>query len=178
MTPFERYRQGEQTAASGVADAYVPAAYRLAFTLLEDAADAEAAAQEGLALALELAPVFDPAVDDERRWILSLVRRKALERRRGRTRSRWPGRGRSIAKVDLPHHIVERLHGLSPEVAARAVGVLASGQGEAVWQAFAQGRSPAEIGADQGISVWEARERLRRGLQDIQDQLAGHEVAE
>ncbi len=180
VTPFERYRHGDPTAAIGVADAYVAACYRLALTLLDDPAAAEAATRDGLQVALELAPAFDPERDDERRWVIGFVRRKAMERARiDANRRPWPGQGRSLNRTGLEPDAARRLHGLTPADAAAAVARLQPNQAVAVWRAFAQGQRPDQIAAAVGAPVAAVRERLRQGLQDIQDQLgAPHEVAQ
>ena len=173
-TLLERFRQGESTVVEEIVERYGPAAYAIAASIVDDREQAERVTAGGFSLTLELCNRFDPARDDEQRWILSVVRRHALgEFREGGRRLRRRRR-REQDDQELEAGVTTSMpSGIEADAVIGAFRALRPSQREALSLAGLQGLDPAEIGRRTGVSEAGARGRIRTGLIDLMDQLGG-----
>ena len=170
-----RYRQGDSEAAGEAVDRYGATAYALATAVLDDGARAEDAVAEGFTFAFQHSASFDPAYDDEARWLLASVRRQALiQLREGRRRRR---RRRERDDDELEAGITASMpHGLTAEAVALAFRGLRPAQREALSFGFLHGMDASEVGRRVGIAEETANGRIRSGLIDLMDQLSQAEA--
>jgi RNA polymerase sigma factor (sigma-70 family) len=84
----ERARRGDQSAYGELVQAYQGIAFRTAYLVVGDAAEAEDAAQEGFVKAFYAMSRFRPGAPF-RPWILQIVANEARNRRRSAGRRTW-----------------------------------------------------------------------------------------
>jgi RNA polymerase sigma-70 factor (ECF subfamily) len=161
--------RGDRAALGALFSRYADPAYRFALRLCGRPADAEDAIQTAFLEVFRHAANFrgDSSV---KTWILGFVlnacRSKAREETRRRSRQeRAAARSESAAAFDV---------GVDPETANQvreAVEELPEHYRSPVWLHYAEGLSPAEVGAVLNLSADTVRKQLARGIDRLRDVL-------
>jgi RNA polymerase sigma-70 factor (ECF subfamily) len=83
-TLIKRWQAGDERAAEAIYDQYCDSAFRLAYTLLGDAADAEEVAQDALTYALTHIERYDPLRARFSTWLNTITVSRSRNKRRRR----------------------------------------------------------------------------------------------
>lgn len=149
------------------------AAFRVAFLLAGDAADAEEAVQEGFVRAWSALGRFREGAPF-RPWLLTIIGNEARNRRRGRTR-RDGLAARAMAAIRRDHEEGPDMAVVLAEARAEvraALATLRSGEREVVACRYLLDLSEAETAAALGIPAGTVKSRLARALGRMRDALA------
>ena len=150
-----------------VYDALSPAAYGTALGVLRDPDHAAEVTQEVMVELWQTAARFDPARGSARTWVVTLARRRAVDRvrseqaRRVRDQRDLDESG-AVTEYDVVVEHVERR--LEAAVVRRCLGSLTDTQREAVLRAYYGDRTYREVAADLGATLPTIKSRIRDGL--------------
>jgi len=173
---------GDASAAEALFRQYSPAVFRLAASLLNDAADAEEVMLDAFVYALKNLGRYDPARSAFQTWLFTIT----ISRCRNKRRRKWlatvswswftreeqeTGRGGQLRSLE--DWLVAR--GAQRELWA-AVQALSPKLREAVILRFVAELPYAEIGEAAGCGPKAAESRVRTGITALRKQLAGQEA--
>jgi RNA polymerase sigma-70 factor (ECF subfamily) len=180
-TLIDRWRAGDERAAEGLYNHYRGITFGLAYTLLDDAADAEEVTQDALTYALTHISRYDPRRARFETWLHTITVSRCRNKRRRRllpTRSLlgWLKGGGDLADpAPGPEHLAEKA-GTRDEVWA-AIQQLSQPLREAVvlrhWANFTY----QEIAAILGCSMRTAQSRVRLAHKKLNQLLRRQELA-
>jgi RNA polymerase sigma-70 factor (ECF subfamily) len=160
---------GDRAAFQLLYERHWTAVYRFAWLLTGSVADAEDITQECFLALLRKSASFDPAKGQLRTWLIGMVRKQHLYRRRGREREAGnePMEGAAPAGFDEELIRMERA-----EAVRRAMAALPESQRETLYLFEFEGLSLAEVAVVLEIEpnavkarLFRARDRLKRLLQ-------------
>lgn len=154
-------RSGDQACFERLIEPHIGQGYRLAATMLNDAALAEDAVQEAIFRAWRAAPRLRPG-SRIGPWFLTIV----ANRCRSLRRTRW------WSVVRLPDLRSAAGHGADDIDLVGALRQLGAEERAAIFLRFYEGLNSREIGEALGISAAGARSRIRRGLRRLRVELA------
>jgi len=160
-----RARSGDSDAFGALVTMHQQAAFRVAYLLAGDAADAEEAVQEGFVRSWSAIGRFRDEAPF-RPWLLSIVGNEARNRRRGRVR-RETLAARALAVVRREHQEAPDLAIVLAEARREvrtAMSSLRPGEREVVACRYLLDLSEAETAAALDIPVGTVKSRLHRGL--------------
>ncbi len=171
---------GQTDAWRRLVQIYGPLVYGWCRHLGRQPADASDATQEVLLSVSRDLPRFDPAVAGAtfRGWLWTITRRRLADQARRQARCIQQTDG-SLAGVAQPVDAEPPTDAVSDRVAvlSRAVALLRDQFEPVTWQAFwatvAEGRDPAAVAADLGVSRWAVYKARARVLQRLREQLEG-----
>lgn len=152
---------------SDVYDALSPAAYGTALGVLRDPDHAAEVTQEVMVELWQTAARFDPARGSARTWVVTLARRRAVDRvrseqaRRHRDQRDMDQSGAATEYDVVVEHVEQRLEAA---VVRRCLGALTDTQREAVLRAYYGDRTYREVAEDLGASLPTIKSRIRDGL--------------
>ena len=168
----------DETALGALYDRWVRSLYSLVLHLLRDPDEAEDVVEETFWQAWRKADSYEPSKGAVSTWLLTIGRRKALDRLRARKRSREdpledergfselpstsPDPGSEAEASDLREHIRTALRELPPE------------QREALELGYFSGLSQAEIAEKTGQPLGTVKTRMRLAMQKLRDPLSIH----
>jgi RNA polymerase sigma-70 factor (ECF subfamily) len=163
---IRRARRGEAPAWEALVRAHGEPAFRLAYLILGDAADAEDAAQETFIRAYTALDRFDET-RPLRPWLLSIAANLARNRRRGLGRY-WAALQRAFRENPEPYHPPpERAEAADARRLREAVARLRPDGRDIVYIRYFLGLSEAETAAALGIPAGTAKSRLSRSLTQL-----------
>lgn len=150
-----------------VYDALSPAAFGTALGVLRDPDHAAEVTQEVMVELWQTAARFDPARGSARTWVVTLARRRAVDRVRSEQARRLRDQrdldeSGAVTEYDVVvEHVEQRLEAA---VVRRCLGSLTDTQREAVLRAYYGDRTYREVAADLGASLPTIKSRIRDGL--------------
>jgi RNA polymerase sigma-70 factor (ECF subfamily) len=173
-----RIRTGDRTAFMGFYDRFSPLLFSVAARVLGDRKEAEDVLQEVMLVIWNKSGEYDPQLGTLSSWAVALVRNKALDRLRARTR-----RLRLIEEVAMMAEESETsatpsanevIHGRErAEMLRAAMKQLPAEQRLAIELAFFTGLSQSEIAARLRQPLGTVKARIRRGMLRLREQLGG-----
>lgn len=167
-----RAARGDQTAFELLWERHWHAVYSYAWLLARNVSDAEDITQETFLALVRRPQAFDPARAQLRTWMIAVVRRQYLNRRRGHLRE---SADLDFDRAEDSPEVIEDLILLERAEAVRsAVSALPEAQREALYLFEFEGLSMAEIASILNIEtnavkarLFRAREQLKRLLADL-----------
>lgn len=175
---MERVRDGDRAAFGALYDRLSALLFSVAARVLGDRQEAEDVLQEIMLVIWNKSGEYDPQLGSVASWAVTLVRNRALDRLRARTR-----RLRLVEEVALmaeePHADVttpvnEWIHGRERAQQLRAaMQQLPSEQRVAIELAFFTGLTQTDIASRLDQPLGTVKARIRRGMLRLRDQLGG-----
>lgn len=159
---------GDRRAVARCLERYGGLVYALAKRTLPPA-EAEEAVQEIFVELWQLAARFDPTRGSEQAFVVTLARRRLIDRIR--RRGRRPKEVRLVAEAE-PHSQTSPDRGLAAQRAAEALTRLPDPRGRILQMALVEGWSHAEIADLLGLPLGTVKSHARRGLAQIRRELA------
>ncbi len=143
--------------------------------VLRDHAMAEEVAQEVLLEVWEKAARFDPSKGSARAWVMTLARRRAVDRVRSEqaSRNRDDRVARQGAQIDIDNVAEEVEARLDRWQVRQALDALTLRQREAIELAYYAGHTYRDVANVLSIPEGTAKSRLRDGLQRLREELEG-----
>lgn len=175
---IRRMVDADETALGALYDRWVPSLYSVVLHLLRDADDAEDVVEETFWQAWRKASSYEPSKGAVSTWLLTIGRRKALDRLRAKKRNREDpaGRDRNFADFastapdpaqdtegsELREHVRAALRELPPD------------QREVLELGYFNGMSQAEIADATGHPLGTVKTRMRLAMQKLREPLSVH----
>ncbi len=163
--------RGDEGAFEQLYDLVAPAVHGICLQVVRDPAQAEEVCQEVLVEAWRTAARFDPVRGSARAWIVTMARRRAIDRVRSSQASadRDAAAGaRGVERdVDVVSEAVEVR--LEQQQVRRCLGGLTDLQREAVTLAFYRGHTHREVSDLLQVPLGTVKTRLRDGLIRLRD---------
>lgn len=163
--------RGDTAAFERLYDALAPQVYGLCLQVLRDPAQAEEVAQEVLVEVWQTASRFDPARGSARAWVMTMSRRRAIDRVRS-----------SQARLERDSHVALRSTTREHDEVSEAVEVrleqeqvrrclegLTDLQRESVTLAYYRGYTHREVATVLDVPIGTVKTRLRDGLIRLRD---------
>ena len=176
---MRRIVEADETALGALYDRWVRSLYSLVLHLLKDADEAEDVVEETFWQAWKKADSYEPAKGAVSTWLLTIGRRKALDRLRAKKRSREELTSSDHAAfADLPSNDpdpsadVERSE-LRERVRA-ALSELPDEQREVLELGYFSGMSQSEIAEATGEPLGTVKTRMRLAMQKLREPLSMH----
>jgi RNA polymerase sigma-70 factor, ECF subfamily len=175
---IERIRGGERAAFIGFYDRYSPLLFSVAAKVLGDRKEAEDVLQEIMLVIWNKAGDYDPQLGTLSSWAVALIRNKALDRLRARTRRLRLIEEAAILAEDSDvtsyPSANEIVHGRErAELLRDAMKDLPADQRMAIELAFFTGLSQTDIAARLQQPLGTIKARIRRGMLRLREQLGG-----
>ena len=167
-----RVARGDAGAVAACVETYAPAVWWLARRYLPTRADAEDGVQEVFLDLWKSAGRFDPSVASERTFVLTVARRRLIDRRRrlaARPDYSAPAPPDRASAADPPCAAAE-----AADESARArceLAALPPNQRRVIELAVDGGLSQTEIAAATGLPLGTVKSHARRGLKRLRDRL-------
>lgn len=172
-----RMVEADETALGALYDQWNRALYSLVLHLLQDPDEAEDVVEETFWQAWRKASSYEPSKGAVSTWLLTIGRRRALDRLRARKRHREDLAGSSTF-ADLPSNEPDPLE--DTETAERreqvraALRGLPSEQREVLELGYFNGLSQSEIADATGQPLGTVKTRMRLAMQKLREPLAAH----
>jgi RNA polymerase sigma-70 factor, ECF subfamily len=170
-TLLQRVAHGDEAAFEQLYDLVAPMVYGVILGVVRNPALAEEVTQEVLVEAWRTAPRFDPVRGSARSWLVTMARRRAVDRVRSVQAAvdrDAAAAARSVDRdVDVVSETVEVR--LEQQQVRRCLGGLTELQREAVSLAFYAGHTYREVAQLLGVPVGTIKTRLRDGLIRLRD---------
>jgi len=143
--------------------------YRAVLAVVREPAQAEEVSQEVLVEVWRTASRFDPAKGSAAAWVLTMARRRAIDRVRSVTAgaSRESRHAGAAVTWDQVSETVEEI--MDRERLASSLNRLSGPQRQAIMLAFYGGHTYTEVAAILGIAVGTAKGRIRAGLANLRE---------
>ena len=178
---IRRMVDADETALGALYDRWVRSLYSLVLHLLRDPDEAEDVVEETFWQAWRKADSYEPSRGAVSTWLLTIGRRKALDRLRARKRNREDSIESESVFADLPSP--------SPDPESRAEGSdlrehvraalreLPNEQREVLELGYFSGLSQAEIAEKTGQPLGTVKTRMRLAMQKLREPLSIHREA-
>jgi RNA polymerase sigma-70 factor (ECF subfamily) len=168
---LQRVARGDEAAFERLYDLVAPLVHGVALGVVRNPALAEEVTQEVLVEAWRTAPRFDPERGSARSWLLTMTRRRAVDRVRSVQasvdRDAAVGAREVERDVDVVSEAVEIR--LEQQQVRRCLGGLTDLQREAVSLAFYSGHTHREVAHLLDVPLGTVKTRLRDGLIRLRD---------
>jgi len=175
---IRRMCNADETALGALYDRWVRSLYSLVFHLLKDPDDAEDVVEETFWQAWRKSSSYDPSRGAVSTWLLTIGRRKALDRMRARTRRREDPMSQESAYADLPSGDPDPLQdteGSELRIHVRAaLDELPLEQREVLELGYFRGMSQTEIADRTGQPLGTVKTRMRLAMQKLREPLSMH----
>lgn len=175
---MKRIVEADETALGALYDRWVRSLYSLVLHLLKDPDEAEDVVEETFWQAWRKADSYEPSRGAVSTWLLTIGRRKALDRLRSRKRSREDIVSGDNSFADLPSTApdpsseVENTE-LREQVRA-ALNELPDEQREVLELGYFSGLSQSEIAEATGQPLGTVKTRMRLAMQKLREPLSMH----
>jgi len=175
---IRRMCDADEAAFGELYDRWMRSLYSLVMQLLKDADDAEDVVEETFWQAWRKASAYEPSRGAVSTWLLTIGRRKALDRLRARRRhgNEQPGDDQTLASIASPEPDPSQdAEGseLRKHVAA-AMMELPAEQREVLELGYFSGLSQTEIADRTGHPLGTVKTRMRLGMQKLREPLSMH----
>lgn len=168
---LQRVARGDEAAFEQLYDLVAPMVHGVILSVLRNPALAEEVTQEVLVEAWRTAPRFDPARGTARSWLVTMARRRAVDRVRAVQaavdREAVAGAQAVERDVDVVSETVETR--LEQQQVRRCLDGLTGLQREAVSMAFYRGHTHREVAHLLDVPLGTVKTRLRDGLIRLRD---------
>jgi RNA polymerase sigma-70 factor, ECF subfamily len=166
-----RVARGDEVAFEAIYDRYAGSVFGMVRSVLRDPAQSEEVAQEVLVEVWRTAARFDAAKGSVRAWVLTMARRRAVDRVRSvqaaGDREQRVAAGSGVREFD---EVAEEVEGrFERQAVRRCLGGLTELQREAVNLAFYRGYSHREVSELLTVPLGTVKTRLRDGLIRLRD---------
>lgn len=166
-----RVAYGDAAAFEELYERYSPIVYGMALRVLRDPSQAEEVAQEVLVEAWRTAARFDAARGSVRAWLVTMARRRAVDRVRSvqaaTNRDVRVAVGATVPEYDEVSEVVELR--LEAEQVRRCLEALSITQRESIDLVYYRGYSHRELSSLLDIPLGTVKTRLRDGLIRLRD---------
>ena len=170
--------EADETALGALYDRWVRSLYSLVLHLLKDPDEAEDVVEETFWQAWRKAGSYEPSRGAVSTWLLTIGRRKALDRLRARKRSREDLLGDDRSFADLPSSEPDpSLDAESVEIrenVRQALNGLPAEQREVLELGYFSGLSQSEIADVTGQPLGTVKTRMRLAMQKLREPLSMH----
>ena len=173
---IRRMCDADETALGALYDRWMRSLYSLVFHLLKDADEAEDVVEETFWQAWRKASSYEPSRGAVSTWLLTIGRRRALDRLRAKSRRREEPLTGTRGVADMPSRDVD------PSVAAEgserrthvltALRDLPEEQREVLELGYFQGLSQTEIAETTGQPLGTVKTRMRLAMQKLREPLS------
>jgi RNA polymerase sigma-70 factor (ECF subfamily) len=173
---IKRMVDADETALGALYDQWSRSLYSLVLHLLKDADEAEDVVEETFWQAWRKASAYDPSRGAVSTWLLTIGRRKALDRLRARKRHREDPIGRETTISDM--FALDQDPSVDAEVAEvrehvrAAVRELPAEQRQVLEMGYFSGLSQSEISRITGEPLGTIKTRMRLAMQKLREPLA------
>jgi RNA polymerase sigma-70 factor (ECF subfamily) len=176
-----RWQAGDERAAQAIYDRYRNTAFRLAYTLLDDPADAEEVAQDALAYALTRIERYDPQRARFSTWLHTITISRCRNKRRRRFFSSlslvaWL-KGGGDAPDPAPDPEQRVIQETASDEVWEAIETLSPPLREAILLRYWADYTYQEIGDMLGCSLRTAQSRVRLAHKQLRKSLAPNHLA-
>ena len=175
---MRRMVEADETALGALYDRWVRSLYSLVLHLLKDPDEAEDVVEETFWQAWRKADSYEPSRGAVSTWLLTIGRRKALDRLRARKRSREDLIGDDKSLADLPSSAPDPsidVEGAELRESVRlALNDLPSEQREVLELGYFNGLSQSEIADVTGQPLGTVKTRMRLAMQKLREPLSMH----
>ena len=175
---MRRMVEADETALGALYDRWVRSLYSLVLHLLKDPDEAEDVVEETFWQAWRKAGSYEPSRGAVSTWLLTIGRRKALDRLRARKRSREDLIGTDRSFDDLPSSEPDPsidVEGAELRENVRlALNTLPSEQREVLELGYFNGLSQSEIADVTGQPLGTVKTRMRLAMQKLREPLSMH----
>jgi RNA polymerase sigma-70 factor (ECF subfamily) len=174
-----RAAAGEERAVAGLYDRYGHVLYTVAFRIVGERADAEEVVVDAFAQAWREAPRFEASRGSVAGWLTMIVRSRALDLVRARSRRERITTAAAAARPDAPLAMGQGEPGPASGVddaerrreVRHALESLSAPQREAIELAYYQGLSQSEIAERLQEPLGTIKTRIRLGMQKLREVL-------
>ncbi|HEY0242938.1 MAG TPA: sigma-70 family RNA polymerase sigma factor [Gemmatimonadaceae bacterium] len=175
---MRRMVEADETALGALYDRWVRSLYSLVLHLLKDPDEAEDVVEETFWQAWRKAGSYEPSRGAVSTWLLTIGRRKALDRLRARKRSREDLIGEDRSFADLPSSdpdpSIDTEGAELRENVRRALNHLPAEQREVLELGYFNGLSQSEIADVTGQPLGTVKTRMRLAMQKLREPLSMH----
>ena len=175
---MRRMVEADETALGALYDRWVRSLYSLVLHLLKDPDEAEDVVEETFWQAWRKAGSYEPSRGAVSTWLLTIGRRKALDRLRARKRSREDLIGDDRSLADLPSSAPDPsidVEGAELRESVRlALNDLPSEQRQVLELGYFNGLSQSEIADVTGQPLGTVKTRMRLAMQKLREPLSMH----
>ena len=175
---MRRMVEADETALGALYDRWVRSLYSLVLHLLKDPDEAEDVVEETFWQAWRKADSYEPSRGAVSTWLLTIGRRKALDRLRARKRSREDLIGDDRSLADLPSSAPDPsidVEGAELRESVRlALNDLPSEQRQVLELGYFNGLSQSEIADVTGQPLGTVKTRMRLAMQKLREPLSMH----
>jgi RNA polymerase sigma-70 factor, ECF subfamily len=175
---IRRMCSADETALGALYDRWVRSLYSLVFHLLKDPDEAEDVVEETFWQAWRKASSYDPSRGAVSTWLLTIGRRKALDRIRTTKRRREEPMSQESAYADLPSgdpDPSQDTEGSELRTHVRAaLDELPAEQREVLELGYFRGMSQTEIADRTGQPLGTVKTRMRLAMQKLREPLSMH----
>jgi RNA polymerase sigma-70 factor (ECF subfamily) len=179
---IRRMCEADETALGALYDRWVRALYSLVVYLLKDPDEAEDVVEETFWQAWRKASSYEPSKGAVSTWLLTIGRRKALDRIRARKRHKEDQLDRDQSFADIPSSANDPLQDVEGkelrEHMRAALRELPSEQREVLELGYFKGMSQSEIAEATGQPLGTVKTRMRLAMQKLREPLSTHRGAE
>lgn len=168
---LQRVARGDEAAFEQLYDLVAPTVHGVILGVLRNPSLAEEVTQEVLVEAWRTAPRFDPARGSARSWLITMARRRAVDRVRSVQASVDRDAAASAQNVERDVDVVSEAVEvrLEQQQVRRCLGGLTELQREAVSLAFYAGHTHREVAQLLDVPLGTIKTRLRDGLIRLRD---------
>ena len=178
---IRRIVEADETALGALYDRWVRSLYSLVLHLLKDADEAEDVVEETFWQAWRKASSYEPSKGAVSTWLLTIGRRKALDRIRAKKRHKEDPIGQDNTFANLPSTALDPsqdMEGSELREHVRAALVqLPAEQREVLELGYFKGMSQTEIADATGQPLGTVKTRMRLAMQKLREPLSMHRGA-
>jgi len=175
---IRRMVDADETALGALYDRWVRSLYSLVLHLLKDPDEAEDVVEETFWQAWRKASSYEPSKGAVSTWLLTIGRRKALDRIRAKKRHKEDPIGRDRTFADLPSPAPDPSQDMEGselrEHVRAALKELPSEQREVLELGYFNGMSQTEIADATGQPLGTVKTRMRLAMQKLREPLSMH----
>ena len=175
---IRRMVDADETAFGALYDRWVRSLYSLVLHLLKDPDEAEDVVEETFWQAWRKASSYEPSKGAVSTWLLTIGRRKALDRIRAKKRHKEDPIGRDRTFADLPSPALDPSQDMEGselrEHVRAALKELPSEQREVLELGYCNGMSQTEIADATGQPLGTVKTRMRLAMQKLREPLSMH----
>ena len=175
---IRRIVEADETALGALYDRWVRSLYSLVLHLLKDADEAEDVVEETFWQAWRKASSYEPSKGAVSTWLLTIGRRKALDRIRAKKRHKEDPIGQDNTFANLPSTALDPsqdMEGSELREHVRAALVqLPAEQREVLELGYFKGMSQTEIADATGQPLGTVKTRMRLAMQKLREPLSMH----